>query len=69
MQKTPLMQLKEIQHGGTLEDLIRGWVEEELSWTEIAAKLGIPYSTMNDWRRQLGIRTVRTVHFDEQPVG
>lgn len=69
--KTPLMRLKEIEIGEPLESAIRRMVEAGLNWTEIANELNVPYATMNDWRRQLSIKTVRTVEFGEvqQPVG
>lgn len=70
MQKTPLMRLKEIELGEPLETVIRRMVEAGLNWSEIADRLRVPYATLNDWRKHLKIRTVRTVEFDaEQPVG
>ena len=70
MTKTPLMRLKEIELGEPLETTIRRHVEAGLNWTQIANRLNVPYATMNDWRRQLEIKTVRTVVFgSEQPVG
>jgi hypothetical protein len=70
MQKTPLMRLKEIELGEPLEVVIRRMVEADLNWSEIADRLQVPYATLNDWRRQLRIKTIRTVEFGtEQPVG
>jgi len=73
MQKTPLMRLKEIELGQPLEDAIRDGVERGMNWVEIARSMGVPYATMNDWRRQLNIRTVRTVEFGSdsiaEPIG
>jgi hypothetical protein len=68
MQKTPLMRLKEIEIGQPLEDAIRSGVEAGMNWVQIASHLGVPYATMNDWRRQLNIRTVRTVEFGTDAV-
>lgn len=71
MTKTPLMRLKEIEIGEPLETAIRRMVEAGMNWTAIANALDVPYATLNDWRVQLRIRTVRTVEFGEveQPVG
>lgn len=63
VKKTPLMRLIELQQGQTIEAIITEMVEAGLNWTEIADKLGVPYPTLNDWRRALGVQTVRSVRF------
>lgn len=66
MQKTPLMRLKEIEHGGRLEELIPAWYEDQPQWTSVAMRLGIPYATMMDWRRALRIQTIRRLQVGDQ---
>jgi hypothetical protein len=63
MPKTPSMRLKEIELGRPLEQVIREGVDAGMNWVEIAGVLGIPYATLTDWRRALGIKTVRTIEF------
>lgn len=59
--KTPLMRLTEHLHGAPIEQLIARRIEAGMNWKQIAAELDVPYPTLNDWRRDLGIEVIRTV--------
>jgi transposase-like protein len=69
MAKTAQMRLLEIERGQTIEQMFQEGVEAGLSWREIARRMGISYTTLNDWRRNLGVRTRMTIDFVSEEAG
>lgn len=69
--KTDKMRRIEAEHGTSLEEIIRGRIENGASWSELAIELEVSRLTLREWGRKLGMRQVirRTVEFEPAEGG
>ena len=67
---TPLMELWQYRQGGRdLREAIIAEIRAHGSPVQASRNLGVSYPTFREWMDRLGIRAVRTLHWELDPPG